>query len=167
MKDSTKKYVAAQAAFIANFNLKVGDKVKITHSVKDNYGGWDNVWSSYAMNPSIGKELSVKELPGGYNDEDGINLSDGYYYPYFVIQVLDNGKERIIELDSGEYEAEISKDGMDVTIGCQDVSFDTVKKIYDTMVALQKGAVKASTPKKVAAKKVARKVPAKKSARKR
>lgn len=149
------KYIAAEKAFIANFDLKVGDTVKVLRKVKDKEGGWDNVWDEDDMDDSIGEELTIESFS---IHAHGITLSNFFDYPYFCLELV-SPSNITIELDSGDYNAEVSADGKNVTVGCQEISFETVQKIHNAMIDMQRtfvAPIKKVVKKKVAAKKVAR-----------
>jgi len=127
------KYTAAQEAFIALANLKTGSVVRVMRSAKDNEMGWGTYWNNKDMDRAVGNTRTVESV-----DEKhlGIRMTDGFYYPFFVLQpVLPEPVE--IKLDSGEYTAAVQVDGS-VKVGCQSISTETLDKIHAASVKFRK-----------------------------
>lgn len=126
MKKTKTQYIAAEKSFIEFFNLKKGDKVKVLRKASHGEMGWGTVWTS-GMNETVGEELTI-HLFDTDEDGNGIYLDSGYWYPFFVLELI--RVDRTFELESGEYTVVIDDNG-DLSIGCQHVSYDLLKKIYD------------------------------------
>lgn len=161
MTDSNKNYIAAEQSFIKLFNLKVGSTVKVLRKAKNHEAGWKNSWNDANMSKQVGKTLTVRSLPSKSN-ATGVFMDDGYYYPFYALEVFTKPNVEV-KLDSGSYTAIINGSTGDIKVGCQNISYDTVKRIYDEATKAKQGIVeeapaKKTTPKKkVATKKTAKK----------
>lgn len=130
------KYSQAQEAFIDLTELTVGSKVKILRKAKSYEHGWDQMWYDAIMDKRIGNTLSITNI----HPFKGIQL-DSWNYPFFVLEVISNPKKLPdpIPLNSNnDYRAFFNENG-DIEVGCQTISFDTLKKIYDTANTLRGG----------------------------
>ena len=111
-----------------NCDIKEGDTVKVLRAAKSQEMGWDDSWMS-SMNTCIGKEFEVTKI-----SRDGEFYLDGEaWFPFFVLEKTKDGNslpESIPLNDDEEYFAEFRKDG-NISIGCQNISWETVKKIYE------------------------------------
>lgn len=117
----------------ANCGIEVGDKVKVLRAAKDDENGWKEEWAS-DMSAQIGKTLVVQEIDGNR----GFRLSDEYFYPFFVLELVEKGfKTKEIKLN-GRYTAIV--DRYSVEVGCQSFSFDAVEKLYEAVQDARKGA---------------------------
>lgn len=128
--DKYEKYIEAQAAWIKMVDLKEGDSVKVLSAATSGQHGWDNVWNPQ-MDCQVGKTLTVYRGSGGR----GIILSDSledttYEYPFFILQKIEAPMPEPIKI-SHSYEAEFKKGG-DIKVGCQEISYDLLKQIYET-----------------------------------
>lgn len=169
-------YIAAERSFKTLTQLKVGDKVKVIRTAKDRELGWSNSWNKTSMDKQVGKTLKVAS--GGFASEgSGIYCNDGYYYPFFCLEVLKTSAPDVqIKLESGSYTATIVGGVGSIKVGCQTLSPAMVDRLYKASMDARKGvaevdkepaitAKKKKAPKKVPAKKVpAKKAPAKKKA---
>lgn len=133
--DKNTQYIEAQKAWMALVDLKQGDSVKILSTAKSHEHGWHNSWNSN-MDEEVGKVLTVvRDANGG----GGITLrndkgSVSFLYPFFVLQKVDKPLPEPIMLDPYKpdgYKAEF-KNGGDIKVGCQNISFYVLKKIYET-----------------------------------
>lgn len=61
--------------------------------------------------------------------------------PFTSFMLIRKADDSIIELND-EYEAEILDNGKIATVGCQDIPFDAVEKLYNAMKSKQKPVVK-------------------------
>jgi hypothetical protein len=64
--------------------FEVGDTVRVTHKVPDNYNGWQNCWSD-SMDVFIGREYKIQGI-----FETGIQLeyTDGYKFPIYSLELV-------------------------------------------------------------------------------
>jgi len=91
-------YNKSQNQWVREYDVKVGDKLKIVKSCVDYKDGWTAVWNK-EMNDSIGLTgtcLSINENTGlivGFITND---VCEEYWsYPYFVLEVVDrHGKQK-------------------------------------------------------------------------
>jgi hypothetical protein len=132
--DKYAQYIEAQAAWIKMVNLEPGDKVKVLYAVERHKNGWRNSWTP-CMTDEVGKVLTVVRDCG----ESGIKLENskdkvGLSYPFFVLQKLENPLPEPIRI-SDSYKAEFKKDGS-IKVGCQDISYDLLKQIYETATSV-------------------------------
>lgn len=75
-------YESDQDKWIREVNLKVGDKVLVVAQVDAYANGWDNTWNS-EMLVGVERYLSARAYP--YISVAGIELDDGFRYPFFVL----------------------------------------------------------------------------------
>ncbi len=75
-------YEERQAEWIKKHNLKEGDKVKILRTAKGGEDGWNNSWTE-SMSRMVGRVFTYDRAY-----QSGINLSCGYNWPYFVLEVV-------------------------------------------------------------------------------
>lgn len=113
----------AYKVMIKNCGIKVGDTVKVLRGWQ--YGELGNEIDVGSATKKIGETGKVTEM----NDDDiQVNFGDGYfYYPFFVLEKVKDGVEPI-EL---EYYTVIFKDNGAIKVGCQNIDFETVEKIYE------------------------------------
>ena len=71
-------YAAAQK----QSGIKPGFKVKVLRKADYGERGWGFCWIGL-MNQSIGKTLVVRAS----DSTDGFQLSDGFWYPYFALEI--------------------------------------------------------------------------------
>jgi hypothetical protein len=132
--DKYSQYIEAQAAWIKMVNLQPGDKVKVMYAAKLHENGWRNTWTP-CMTDEVGNVLTVVKQNGG----SGIKLKDSegdssMSYPFFVLQKVENALPKPIKI-SDSYKAEFKKDGS-IKVGCQDISYDLLKQIYETATSV-------------------------------
>ncbi len=65
--------------------IKIGDHVKVTRAAGDFEAGWDNSWTG-EMDEQVGEILQVIYVGNG---KSGIELSDVYRYPFFVLEKVE------------------------------------------------------------------------------
>ena len=83
-------YVTDQDKWIKEVGLRAGDKVLVVATAESGQGGWKNVW---AGDESVGHVLAVNDqMFQNDRPEHGIQLDDGWGYPFFVLVKL-GGKE--------------------------------------------------------------------------
>lgn len=80
-----------------NCGIKAGNTVKVLRIAKDFEMGWENVWEE-SMDDKVGNTDTVNVIQEG----DGFFLSDGYYYPFFVLEKIKDVK--ILEATMQEVE---------------------------------------------------------------
>jgi hypothetical protein len=90
--------------------LKIGDTVKVLAKCENFANGWGTGWNALKMNPSIGRFLTVQSI----SNRIGIMLSNGYYYPYFVLEKT--SKQPILVKLNEEYTAEVNE--KEIKVGC-------------------------------------------------
>jgi hypothetical protein len=121
-------YKIAEQAFIEMTGLKVGSEVRILRKAKNWEFGWNDTWVEGAMKDHgtfIVSSISVH----GRGITDKINR---YNYPFFVLEVISESLPKPIALNASEsYFAEFNPDGS-IEVGCQEISYETLKSIYDT-----------------------------------
>jgi hypothetical protein len=78
------RYLERQNEWIAQHDLKVGDKVKVLRKAEDYEDGWPTYWGGQTHTMSIGKAYFIQEISLEY----GIILDNGWGYPYFVLKPL-------------------------------------------------------------------------------
>jgi len=66
----------------ANCGLKIGDKIKVIRTTESRKSGWCQPWND-SMNSSVGKTFIIKDFG---NDDNGFQLENNYWYPYFVLE---------------------------------------------------------------------------------
>lgn len=144
-------YLAAENSFRTLTNLKVGDTVKVLRKCKNREHGWQNGWNETFMDDTVGKTFTVSKFS---TDGYGIYLSNMYYYPFFALQVME---QKNVEIKiSSSYTATIYGGSGDMKVGCQEIPFALVEKLYKASVAARKP-VTPTKEKKVATKKVSAK----------
>ena len=62
--------------------FKVGDKVRVTRIAEDVEDGWGACWAT-GMDQTVNQVFKIN-MDGR---EDGFFLSNGFYYPYFVLEL--------------------------------------------------------------------------------
>jgi hypothetical protein len=90
------KYAKAHAAWLEMTGLKVGDKVRVMRSAKDYEHGCPWSWSEQ-KEKNVGKVLEVYNIDE-FTALPGVRagccpLSDGNYYPFFILEVVEQKKE--------------------------------------------------------------------------
>jgi hypothetical protein len=64
--------------------FEVGDIVRVTHKVPDNYNGWQNSWSD-SMDSFIGREYKII---GIYETGFQLEYTDGYKFPIYSLELV-------------------------------------------------------------------------------
>lgn len=83
--------------WIKENNLKKGDYVKVTRKAEDGDGGWFGIWIDDSMTKSVGKILKSE---GAINLNYSIKLEDGFYYPYFVLEKVEEPETQYVPFES-------------------------------------------------------------------
>ena len=90
--------------------IKVGDKVRVLRTAEEDECGWQTVWD-VRMDDSVGEVLEVR---GFEEPEFGPFLSDGFFYPWFVLEKVEEAtpREMTVKQISQElgYEVKIVKE---------------------------------------------------------
>lgn len=76
-------YENLQEKWVKENNITKGTKVRVSRSAWADERGWRNNWA-LPMNHSLGKEMTV----AGFHGSLGVELEDGYDYPYYVLEVV-------------------------------------------------------------------------------
>ncbi len=138
-----KNYLERQNAFATAFNIAPGTVFKITKKAEGYKDGWDNAWAE-AMTKTIGKNVVVKEIWANY----GIRMTNGYSYPFFVLQHVRASKEPVsvrVQLNDS-HSVVVGKDK--IVVGCQSFKTDIVKKLQDALDELNAEDLIAEKPSK-------------------
>lgn len=129
MHTNTQKYTKAQKAWVEMVDLRVGDAVKVLRNAKDRESGWGDTWVPQ-MDKFVGEECIVKTI-----DDNKIRLEHNngisWSFPFFILQKIGESLPKPIRLPSGDYKVEFGTDGK-IKVGCQDIPFYTLEKIYNT-----------------------------------
>jgi len=80
-KDKREKIALGYLCKHKNSGFKVGDTVRVLRRADNFENGWGNNWSSI-MDNSVNKSLKIERDGGGF----GFYLSDGKFYPYFILE---------------------------------------------------------------------------------
>ncbi len=102
-----------------NCGIDVGDCVKVLRTAKDCELGWGNSWT-YDMNEQLNRTLEVESI-----GDNGIHLSDGYSYPFFVLEVVKKA-EKLVDVTVGDKTFEVTREDADDIIEyyCDDCEDD-------------------------------------------
>ena len=126
------KYLAAQKAWVALVDLKVGDKVKLNRVATTHELGWDAYWVS-DMDKALGQEVEFM----GIENANGIQLrfmngssEDSARFPFFILDKIIPKLPDPIKISS-EYSIEF-RDDKSIEVGCQKIPFTLLEKIYET-----------------------------------
>lgn len=95
-------YKERQEKWIADNNIKIGDKVKITRKAKNYENGWDTKWT-VPMDKTIGES----GIALAFDDEIGIQVEtedEGYWYPYFVLEKVEEPKKKYVPFNLSKEE---------------------------------------------------------------
>lgn len=75
--------------------LQVGDKVKVLEKAESYKRGWGTRWAHGTMDEAIGKIGVVKDIDTVVVHNHGIALDNGYYYPAYVLEVVERAKDTV------------------------------------------------------------------------
>lgn len=79
-----KPYAERQAEWIERNGIKVGSRVRVTRAAESHEEGWNNTWE-----PLMTRAVdTVDEI--NYIEDCGIHLKEGYYFPYFVLEPVND-----------------------------------------------------------------------------
>lgn len=78
-------YAERQAKWIADNDVKKGDKVRVTRKADSYEDGWDNSWTQ-DMDKAVGNVYTVADI----HEDDIVLGGAGYFgYPYFVLEKVE------------------------------------------------------------------------------
>ena len=115
--------------------IEVGDTVKVLRTAKDYEMGWGTVWVR-TMDGFVGKQFVVNDVGAARGFRVTADDGDNYWLPFFILQLVSKKKAVVKVVLNGSHTAECSKDG--IKVGCQDFSWDIVKKLQDAKKQLDK-----------------------------
>jgi len=129
MKTTEEVYKTLHKVIIEETGLKVGDTVEVFRKAKSYELGWPNSWVS-SMDYVVGELCEISKI-----DFQGVRFKDhSFQYPIYVLEKV---KEPAPTFKlSDEYEAVIQEDGS-VKVGCQDISFDLLTRIYTAAIDMR------------------------------
>ena len=81
-----KAYIEMQKAWVEEYGVKKGTRVKVVREVPGLYMGWANSWESSMQTDEV---LVVESVSFG----GGIKLSNMFFYPIFSLEVLPDEPE--------------------------------------------------------------------------
>lgn len=94
-------YAASQAKWIADNDVKKGDKVRIVRKADKNEGGWGVFWNP-DMDEAVGKVGTVRHIPtnwGASGIEVDVPAVSLFLYPYFVLEKVEEPKKKYVPFD--------------------------------------------------------------------
>lgn len=132
MKNET-KYDKLQSVMMDAMDLKIGDTVEVTRISSMGEFGWCNTWIP-SMDAFVGKTYKVSAIQ---KRGMGIALEGTTWgFPIFVLRKIEKQPITIKDV-SQDYDAMVHPSG-DVVVGCQTITFEKLKEIYDAAVDIQK-----------------------------
>jgi hypothetical protein len=93
--NSRATYLRNSRLWFRKNNVEHGTLVRVTREAQSGEGGWDNSWAP-EMNSSVGKVLSIDSTEDSLDISHGIQLSDGFGYPWFVLEVFGEKEVEIV-----------------------------------------------------------------------
>ena len=78
MSTTLKEYIRYER----EYNLTIGERVRVCRSASADEGGWNNTWNS-AMDTYVGQTYTITSV--GQDDGSGINLGC-FRFPYFILE---------------------------------------------------------------------------------
>ena len=90
-------YKERQEKWIADNNIKIGDKVKITRKAKNYENGWDTEWTV-----PMDKTLGESGIALAFADEIGIQVEtedECFWYPYFILEKVEEPEKKYVPFD--------------------------------------------------------------------
>lgn len=106
--------------------INIGDTVKVLRAAKHYELGWGTTWEE-EMSLMVGKTLKVVDI----QEDDGIYLEDGLFYPFFVLEVVKKGFTPINVVLNDSYTAVVHPDK--VVVGCQEFKPDAILALADAV----------------------------------
>jgi len=133
-----KAVMTIQEQILESLDLKVGDIVKVTHSVPSFHLGWVATWNAKIMDRVVGKEGVVKSVSGAIGvgidfDSEGIN---GFVFPAQTIEFVKRAPEYKKMKISKDYSAKVYADKIEV--GCQTILITDFKKLQKLVNEMSK-----------------------------
>jgi len=113
----------AYAAMQLASGFKVGDVVKVLRKGKHYEMGWNAEWNEGGMSDLVGLTSVIRDV----NPNSGFQLSNRYWYPFFVLGVTKGAKTTTKVVLNDTYTAEVSE--KEVKVGCQTFPYSVIKKI--------------------------------------
>lgn len=118
---------------LLSLNLKKGDRVKITHVVPDYHLGWANSWIAF-MTAYVGKTYTVENTL----TNDGVQFEGvRYWFPAQCIEIVERASQKVVISLNDDYDATIYNNGGFLQVGCQHISYEKVKEVYEAMEKLK------------------------------
>jgi len=112
-----------------------GDTVRVLRKASDKEMGWDNVWAD-PMDALVGNVYRVLSISSIGIRIDTVSCS--YSLPFFVLEVVGKREDLPDPIEiSSEYQCDFKSDGS-ITVGCQELSFKLIRKIYKTAKRVRK-----------------------------
>ena len=123
MNDLKKIYIELEKRWIELTGLQQGDAVKVIRKASHHEMGWNDIWIERYM-----FENEIHSFQGPVSDGKGIKLSNGFCYPYFVLEPVKTTKESIMRFtdphNGNTRSAVITEDG--IKCGCIDLAYKDV-----------------------------------------
>lgn len=120
-------YIKAQSLV----DINIGDVVILKSKAADYQFGWSGEWN-HDLNDYIDAEGTVIDT----NPESGFEVAFGdagddiaftEWVPFFVIEKIDDPEQIIVPLGTGDYDAFVTADG--INVGCQEISFEVFDEL--------------------------------------
>lgn len=153
---STRKPTAAQitAAFsliFAQTGIKEGDKVKVIRwPTEQEVRHFDTDLNYVQEHVNIGEEYEVAEITPEGEVYLEVYLDDDCCLPFTCLEKI--GESNKVYIGDGCYDAEVAEDGKTVEVGCQEITFEQVEKVYNKMKVNQEDYAKKNPRKPIALK---------------
>ena len=118
--------------------LTKGSKVRVIAKAKSRSGGWENSWVD-PMDCAVGEILEVYSTSGLSGVGLVIDSSRcDYGFPAFCLELVSNPPKPVKVPLNSNYVAEIFPKYKIVKVGCQDIPFENVKKLFYEIKKLEK-----------------------------
>jgi len=94
--DKQEAYKVLQKAWVEENDVRKGDIVRVLRPAKSHEIGWVCSWNDGVMTKKVGMTQRIGKISNQW-----VNLSDSYNYPFFVLEIVDQPreKEEMIEID--------------------------------------------------------------------
>lgn len=100
--------------------IKAGDRVKILRNAKNYELGWTTIWNE-SMSKTVGSESTVIDL-----NKNGIHLYNGWHYPFFVLEKIENPPLKIVVAGN-----DVVITNETLTYGCTTLSKEQVELLIE------------------------------------